>query len=89
MARATAAEIQKRFGIYSEIAQREPVTITNHGRDSLVLLSVRDYARLKAMDTRKAYFAWELPDDAVRALEEATTPEGIAAYDAEVNSDHR
>jgi prevent-host-death family protein len=83
MARATAAEIQKRFGTYSEIAQREPVTITNHGRDSLVLLSARDYARLKAMDTRKAYYAWELPADVVRALEAAATPEGIAAYDAE------
>lgn len=81
MARATAAEIQKRFGAYSEIAQREPVTITNHGRDSLVLLSARDYERLKSMDTRRAYYAWELPDDVVKALEEATTPEGVAAYD--------
>ena len=48
MAKVTSAQLQKQFGTYSEIAQREPVTITNHGRDSLVLLSAAAYARLKS-----------------------------------------
>ena len=69
MVRVSAAELQKQFGTYSEKAQREPVTITKHGRDSLVLLSSADYERLKSFDTRKHYFAWELPDETVRAME--------------------
>ena len=69
MVRVSAAELQKQFGTYSEKAQREPVTITKHGRDSLVLLSAEAYERLKSMDTRKAYYAWELPDDIVEAME--------------------
>ena len=70
MVRVTAAEVQKQFGAYSERAQREPVTITKHGRDSLVLISAEDYERLKSLDTRKAYYAWELPDDIVEAMEQ-------------------
>ena len=69
MVRVSAGELQKQFGTYSEKAQREPVTITKHGRDSLVLISASAYERLKSMDTRKAYYAWELPDDVVEAME--------------------
>ncbi len=73
--RVSAADVQKQFGIYSETAQREPVTITKHGRDSLVLLSAKAYERLKSMDTRKAYYAWELPDDIIKAIEDAIPPD--------------
>jgi prevent-host-death family protein len=69
MVRVSAAEIQKQFGAYSETAQREPVTITKHGRDSLVLISAEAYERLKSLDTRKAYHVWDLPDDIVEAME--------------------
>jgi prevent-host-death family protein len=81
MAKVTSAQLQKQFGTYSELAQREPVTITNHGRDSLVLLSAEAYERLKSFDTRKAYYAWELPDEIVAALEASISPEGLADYD--------
>ncbi|HLZ82917.1 MAG TPA: type II toxin-antitoxin system prevent-host-death family antitoxin [Caulobacteraceae bacterium] len=43
----TAAEFQKGFGRYREAALKEPVTITNHGRDSLVLMAGDEYRRLK------------------------------------------
>ncbi len=69
MATATSAEMQKQFGRFREIAQREPVMITNHGRDSLVLLSAEEFKRLKALDTRQAYYANELPDEWVKELE--------------------
>ena len=85
MAKVTSAQLQKQFGTYSEIAQREPVTITNHGRDSLVLLSAEAYARLKSFDTRKSYYAWELPDDIVAALEEAEPPAWTAIYNHEMD----
>ncbi len=84
MVKITSAEAQKQFGRYGEIAQREPVSITNHGRDSLVLLSATEYARLKALDTRKAYFAWELPDDLVKALDETSAPRWTERFDGEL-----
>ena len=46
----TSAEFQKAFGRYCEEALREPVTITHHGRESLVLLSAGEYRRLKERD---------------------------------------
>jgi prevent-host-death family protein len=70
MARISSAELQRKFGTYSEMAQREPVTITNHGRDSLVLLSRATFERMSsAYYTARHYYAWELPQDAVQALE--------------------
>lgn len=53
MVTATSAEVQKQFGRYREVALREPVIITNHGRDSLVMLSAEEFKRLKALDTRR------------------------------------
>ena len=37
--------------------------MTSHGRDSLVLLSADQYARLKVLDDRAAVYAHELPDN--------------------------
>ena len=74
MVRVASAEVQEQFDRYGEIARREPVSITDHGRDALVLLSADEFERLKALDARKAFYAWELPDDLAAALEEAQAP---------------
>ena len=66
----TSADLQKHFGPIREKALKEPVSITHHGRESLVVMSVDEYRRLKAFDTRRHYYAWELPDDLVAALEQ-------------------
>ena len=42
----TANEAKARFGVVLEQAQREPVTITRHGRPSAVVLSAQDYAQM-------------------------------------------
>lgn len=81
MEKATSAEVQKRFGQYSELAQREPVSITNHGRESLVLMSAAEFRRRKALDTRRAYYAHELPEELAEALETAAPPEWTADLD--------
>jgi prevent-host-death family protein len=47
-----ASEFQKRVGEFSDIARREPVTVTRHGRASLVLISAEDYERLKQIENR-------------------------------------
>ena len=44
--RITSTEFQQNVGAYSDTAQREPVIITSHNRDRLVLLSAEDYRRL-------------------------------------------
>jgi prevent-host-death family protein len=86
MVRVSAAELQKQFGAYSEKAQREPVTITKHGRDSLVLVSSETFEKLReAYFAPKHYYAWELPDDVVKAIEEAVPPREAEAFDHEMD----
>jgi prevent-host-death family protein len=84
MRTVTAAELQKQFGLYREIARQEPVSVTHHGRESLVVLSAAEYQRLKSYDDRQALYAWELPDDAAKALETARPPEFTKQFDHEV-----
>lgn len=82
----TAAELQKHFGRYREEAIKAPVTVTHHGRESLVIVSAEEYRRLKALDDRQALYAWELPDDAVEALGSAAPPAAAKAFDHEYES---
>jgi prevent-host-death family protein len=81
----TSADFQKNFGRYRETAIREPVTITNHGRDSLVLLSADEYRRLKSRD-REVLLASELSEADLEAMLSAEIPEEAAAFDYELES---
>ena len=64
MARATAQEFQRHIGRYQDLALREPVEITRHGRSHLVLLSADEFRRLKR-GNRRAYAAAELSEEIV------------------------
>jgi prevent-host-death family protein len=66
-----STEFQNRAGLYMEQAGKNPVFITKHNRPNRVLLDIEEYNRLKARDTRAAYWSTELPDDAISALEHA------------------
>ncbi len=46
MARVTATEFKNNIGTYSDAAMSEPVIITSHQRDRLVLMSADEYRRL-------------------------------------------
>lgn len=81
----TSAEFQKNFGRYRETAIREAVTITNHGRDSLVLLSADEYRRLKRRD-REALHISELTEQDIEAIRTAEIPAESAAFDRELDS---
>jgi prevent-host-death family protein len=48
MTKVSATEFQNQVGRYIDAAQREPVTVTSHGRDRVVLLSPELYRRLQA-----------------------------------------
>jgi len=83
MVTVTAADLQKQFGRYRDIAQREPVSVTHHGRESLVVLSADEYKRLKSLDQRRALFAWELSDQEDEALRGVEVPGDGARFDQE------
>lgn len=46
MTRVSATEFKNNIGAYSDAAMSEPVIITSHQRDRLVLLSAEEYKRL-------------------------------------------
>lgn len=83
MVKVTAAELQKQFGLYREIAIKEPVSVTHHGRESLVILSADEYKRLKSFDTREAIYPWELPEELAEALATAEPPEFTKQFNRE------
>lgn len=65
-----ATEFAKHFGRYRELAQRESLVITSHGRPSGYFVSEREYAeyqRLKSA-SRRAYHISELPEETIQAL---------------------
>ena len=78
----SSADFLKAYGRISETALREPVSITSHGRERLVLLSADEYRRLKAND-RTALYPWELGAEDLRALEVAEPSADAAVFDHE------
>ena len=85
-ATATAADVARNFGRFKELAQRGPVAVTSHGRESVVLLSVDEYIRLKALDDRVSLNTRDLPPQFVEALERIEIPEWTKAFDHELKA---
>lgn len=82
----SSAEFQRAFGRYREAALKAPVTITNHGRDSLVLMAADEYQRLKARD-RVAVRIEDLDEETFRAITEQELPADLARFDDEMASE--
>ena len=78
----SSGDFLKSYGRMVETALREPVSITTHGRERLVLISAEEYRRLKARD-RIALYAWELSDADLKALELAEPSPEASAFDHE------
>lgn len=51
MTRVTATDFKNNVGAFSDAAMREPVIITSHDRDRLVLMSADEYRRLAGEKT--------------------------------------
>jgi prevent-host-death family protein len=81
--RVTASEFQQAFGALSDKARHEPVVITKHGRDSLVVMPVEEWERLKRRD-RRVGLTSELPEEWIEAVRDAKVPDEFAALDAEL-----
>lgn len=86
MVTVTSADLRKQFGRCRELALKEPVSVTHHGRESLVVLSADEFRRLKALDARQALYAWELPEDLATALEAAQPPAFTRQFDSELEA---
>lgn len=80
--KTTSADVGKNFGRFADRALVEPVTITKHGRDHLVLLSAAEYERLKRRD-RQVYRTHDLPDELIEAIRAAEPAAEALAFDAE------
>jgi prevent-host-death family protein len=81
--RVTASEFQQAFGALSDKARHEPVVITKHGRDSLVIMSAEEWERLKRRD-RRAGLTTELPEEWREAVLDAKVPDEFAFLDDEL-----
>jgi PHD/YefM family antitoxin component YafN of YafNO toxin-antitoxin module len=70
MIEVKAAEFAKNFGRYKELAQREPVAVTSHGRTSGYFVSEHEFAEYQRFKsrTRRALHVSELPEKSVRAI---------------------
>lgn len=69
MEKVTSRALNREFGKYRVKAHQEGVIITHHGNDDLALISADEYERLKELDTRRAYYPPELPDEIKTELE--------------------
>jgi PHD/YefM family antitoxin component YafN of YafNO toxin-antitoxin module len=67
----------------SDKARREPVVITKHGRDSLVVMPVEEWERLKRRD-RRVGLTTELPEEWVEAVRQAEISEEFGHLDADL-----
>ena len=84
MVRITAANLQRHLRRCLAIAITQPVMVTHCGHESLVVVTLSEYNRLKAVDQRRAVHPWELPDDLAAALEKAEPPEFTRQFNREI-----
>ncbi len=81
--KVSASEFQQAFGQLSDKARHEPVVITKHGKDSLVVMSAEEWQRLKRRD-RQVGLTAELPDEWIEAVRNAKVPDEFAHLDADL-----
>lgn len=67
------SDLKQRLSEISDLARREPVSITEPGRVPLILLSATDYDRLRRLEERatRALATGDLPDETVAAMQSA------------------
>lgn len=83
--RISTADFIKNFGTAADKALSEPVRITRHGRDRLVMVSAAEYDRLKRRDRRVARIE-DLTDEELELIAQAEVPAEFAYLDAELEN---
>jgi prevent-host-death family protein len=82
MTRVTSSEFTREFGRYRALAHREPVVVTHHARDDVVLIAADDYAQLRRYE-QKAFHVTQLPREVVDELGKAPIPKVASKFDDE------
>jgi len=85
--RVSAAEFIANFDTMAERALTEPLTITEGGRERLVV-SVEEFQRLRRRECR-VYRAENIPDDLADTIAATEPPPEAHAAELEVNSEPR
>jgi PHD/YefM family antitoxin component YafN of YafNO toxin-antitoxin module len=83
MVRISSGELQRKIGHVQDLALVEPVTITNNGRDRLVMMAIEEYRRLKRRD-RQVMTLDDFTSADLVAIRNAEPPAEAAAFDHEV-----
>ena len=81
--RVSTADFIKNYSSLADRALGEPVTITKHGRDRLVMVAAAEYERLKRRD-RQVFQSADLPDAVLEQIAKAEVPAEFAHLDAEL-----
>jgi PHD/YefM family antitoxin component YafN of YafNO toxin-antitoxin module len=83
--RISTADFIKNFGALADQALSEPVRITKHGRDRLVMLSATEDDRLKRRDRRVVRLE-DLTDEELELIAQAEVPAEYGYLDAELEN---
>lgn len=83
MRRVSSTEFQKNAGHYQDIALTEPLSVTRHGREKIVILSAEEYHRLKRHD-REVLRVEDLATEDLEAIAAAKPPVEAASFNDEV-----
>lgn len=76
----TSLDLQRNVAKVQEAALREPVAVSYHGRDRLVIMPIDEFERLKRRD--KQVIAMEdIPDEFIQALQQPYHDDEQAALD--------
>lgn len=76
-----AGEVASRFGYYTDEAMQRPVGIQRHGTTRIVMLSLKEYERLKRRD-REVIRMQDIDDETLAAILNAEIPAEARALDA-------
>ena len=83
MRSVTAFEFQRNIAQVQDLALKEPVSITHHGRPRTVLMSIDEYNRLKSRDKQSSPIE-ELPEDLVSQIAGSEMDPSLAHLDKEL-----
>jgi len=83
--RVSTADFIRNYSTLADRALAEPVTITKHGRDRLVVVSADEYERLKRRD-RRVLASADLPDRVLELIAQADVPAEYAHLNEELKN---
>lgn len=73
MATVPASEVQKNFGAFHDRALTEPVRVTRYGRETVVILSAKDFHALKQAQ-RQSLSVADLSEEELAEIARAEIP---------------